>query len=452
MKQQGIMRSRFLAGSLILLGFLATAQPSPDGVVVDKIIAKVDDYIVLKSDLERSYLDYLSQGRPRTEQAKCEILQSLIVNKMMVARAEIDSVEVLDVEVNSNLDRRMSTIMQQVGGSREELESAYGKTLEQIRSELFDAIKEQMLIQRMQQELTSGIQVSPAEVKKFFKKIPKDSLPYFSTEVKVAQIVKNPEPSEGQVEKARQQMIDIRSRIMSGSATFASMARRYSEDGSANQGGELPIYRRGEVDPAYEAASMTLEPGVLSEPIRSQFGFHLIEVIWRRGNTFKTKHILVTPKPSAEDFTRTEGFLDSLRTVISADSIEFQAAAKEHSDDQQTSSNGGFFSDAQTGGLRISVEALAPDVFFAIDTMKIGNISKPIRFQQPDGKYAYRILYYDDKVAPHLANLEDDYQKIAAAALNSKQNDKLNTWFLEAKEGIFIEIDPDYDNCNLEIR
>lgn len=450
MKLHEIMRLKFLIVSLFGLTFFAFAQPSQEGVVVDKIIAKVDDYIVLKSDLERAYLDYLSKGQPRTAQAKCQILENLVVNKMLVAKAEIDSILVEDAEVTSNLDRRMGMIMQSVGGSREEMEKAYGKSLEQIREELFDAIKEQMVIQRMQEQLTAGMEVSPAEVRKFFKKIPSDSLPYFSTEVKVAQIVKNPEPNAGQVERARQQMLDIRSRIMTGSATFESMAKRYSEDGSASQGGELPVYRRGEVDPAFEAASMTLEPGVLSNPIESQFGFHLIEVIWRRGNTFKTRHILVTPKPAPEDFKKAENFLDSLRTVILADSIKFQAAAKEHSDDQQTSSNGGYFADNQTGSLKVSVEALSPEVFFAIDTMKIGNISKPIRFQQPDGSYSYRILYYKEKVPPHLANLEDDYQKIATAALNSKKNEKLNKWFLEAKEAIFIDVDPEYDMCDLE--
>lgn len=450
MKQLEIMRLKFLIVSLFGISLFATSQPTQEGVVVDKIIAKIDDYIVLKSDLERAYLDYLSKGQPRTQEAKCQILENLVVNKMLVAKAEIDSILVLDAEVVGNLDQRMSMIMQSVGGSREEMEKAYGKSMEQIREELFEAIKEQMVIQRMQEQLTAGMEVSPAEVRKFFRKIPSDSLPYFSTEVQVAQVVKNPEPSEGQIEKARQQILDIRSRIISGSTSFENMARRYSEDGSANQGGELPVYRRGEVDPAFEAASMTLEPGVLSEPVESKFGFHLIEVIWRRGNTFKTRHILITPKPSQDDFVKTENFLDSLRIEIVADSIEFQAAAKEHSDDQGTSSNGGFFSDNQTGSLRVSVEALSPEVFFAIDTMKIGNVSKPIRFQQPDGSYAYRILYYKEKVPPHLANLNDDYQKIAAAALNSKKNEKLNVWFLEAREAIFIDVDPEYDACDLE--
>ncbi len=448
MKQPRIMRLKFIVASLLFSHFIM-AQPSQDGIVIDRIIAKVDDYIVMKSELERSYLDYLSQGSPRSDDAKCQILESLVVNKMLVARAEIDSIEVLDFEVNNNLDQRMSLIMQNVGGSREELEKAYGKTMEQVRAELFDIIREQMLIQRMQSELTSDLEVSPRDVRKFFNKIPKDSLPYFSTEVKVSQIVKNPEPNAGQVEKVRQQMLDMREQILSGTASFASLARRYSEDGSASTGGELPYYKRGEVAPEFEASAMTLNEGELSMPIKTQFGFHLIQLIERRGNTFKTRHILMSPKPAAEDFAKAENFLDSLRTLVLADSIKFQKAAKEHSDDKYTASNGGYFADAQSGSLSVSIDELSPDIFFAIDTMEVGGISKPFRFQQQDGSYAYRILYYKDKLAPHLANLEDDYQKIAAAALNEKRNKVLNSWFLEAQEGIFIEIDPEYDNCNL---
>ncbi len=446
---QKAMRSKFLTVSLFLIGGMAVAQPTQEGVVVDKIIAKVDDYIVLKSDLERAYLDYLANGRPRSEQAKCQILESLVVNKMLMAKAQIDSVEVSDIEVNSNVDRRIDQIIQGFGGSIQELEQQYGKSMEQIKEEIFDAIKEQMLIQRMQNELTAKMEVSPAEVKRFFKKIPKDSLPYFSTEVKVAQIVVEPKPNAGQKERVRQQMLDMRQQILSGQASFASLARRYSEDGSAAQGGDLPFYRRGEVDPAFEASAMTLAEGELSMPIESQFGFHLIELISRRGNTFKTRHILMIPKPDQDDFVKAETYLDSIRTLIVDEKMKFQAAAKDHSDDQFTSSNGGFFIDDQTGSLSVSVEALPPDVFFAIDTMDVGRISRPIRFQQEDGNFAYRILYYKDKVPPHLANLDDDYQKIATATLNNKKNAKLNEWFLEAIAGIFVEIDPEYADCNL---
>ena len=440
--------SKFIITSAFCFGGIAQAQTSQEGVVIDKIIAKIDDYIVLKSDLERSYLDYLSRGQSKSESAKCELLESLVVNKMLVAQAEIDSVEVSEEEVRFELDQRVASIVQGIG-SDEEIEKTYGKTLEQIKEELFEVIREQKIVGVMQSELTQDLEVSPAEVRRFFKKIPRDSLPYFSTEVRVAQIVVKPKAGYDQREKVRQQMVSIRQQIKSGTS-FESMARKYSEDGSAAGGGDLPYYKRGEVTPAFEASAMTLEVGELSEPVESDFGFHLIELQDRKGNSFKTRHILIIPKPSSEDYAKSEMFLDSLRNQIVSDSVAFQAIAKEYSDDQFTSANGGFFSDQQTGSMDVSVETLDPGVFFAIDTMKIGGISKPMRFQQQNGSYAFRVLYYKNKTPPHMANLDDDYQKIAAATLSSKQNRKLNEWFLEAKEGVFIEIDPDYNQCELD--
>jgi peptidyl-prolyl cis-trans isomerase SurA len=445
-KQNRQIPLKYIAISILLcLGLSVYAQKNE--VVIDKIIAKVDDYIILKSELERAYLDFLSRGEMRGSNAKCQILQQLVVNKMLVAQAEIDSIFVDDAEVNSNLDRRMSIMAQQFGGE-EAIEKAYGKSIEQIRSEIFDNIKEQLTIQRMQSQLTSNMKVTPAEVKKFFKKIPKDSLPYFSTEVSVAQIVKEPEPGEPQKEKVKRMLMDIRDQIESG-ISFELLAKKYSQDpGSAANGGMLGFYGRGELAPEYEAAALSMKPGEISMPVETQFGFHLIQLLEKRGNTYKTRHILIIPQPNEEDYKKAENFLDSLRTMILQDSITFQAAAKEYSDDQATSSAGGFFQD-ETGALRVPVEQLDPNIFFAIDTMKIGTISKPLKFQKQDGSYAYRIIYYKDKIPPHQANLDVDYQKIAAAALAQKKNAKISQWFEKARTNVFIEIDPEYDYCNL---
>ncbi|WP_436514904.1 foldase protein PrsA [Ekhidna sp. To15] len=446
-KQNKQMRLKFLAISATIL-FSLSAVAQTDEVAIDKIIAKVDNYIILKSELERSYLDFLSRGQMRGSNAKCQILQQLVVNKMLMAQSEIDSIFVDDSEVNSNLDRRMSVMAQQFGGE-EEIERAYGKTIEQIRSEIFDNIKEQLTIQRMQSELTSSLKVTPSEVKKFFKNIPQDSLPYFSTEVSISQIVKEADPGKTQKDKVRNLMLSLRSRI-EGGESFAALAKQYSQDpGSAANGGQLGFYGRGELAPEYEAAALSMQPGGISMPVETQFGFHLIQLQEKRGNTFKTRHILITPQPDQNDYIRAENFLDSLRNRINLDSMTFQSAAKEHSDDQLTSSAGGFFQD-ESGALRVAAETLDPNIFFTIDTMKIGNITKPIRFQKEDGSYAYRIIYYKDKIAPHQANLNDDYQKIAAATLAQKKNSKISLWFDKARDNVFIEIDPEYDYCNID--
>jgi len=449
MKHWKINPLKSIAVSLLVVLFVGrTWSQDAESLVIDEIIAKVDNYIILKSDLEKAYLDYLSRGEYNTTTARCRILESLVVNKMMVAKAEIDSVIVEDAEVQGNLSRRMDYMIQQVGGA-ENIEQFYGKTLEQIESELFQNVKEQLVIQKMQGEITAALTVSPAEVRKFFRNIPIDSLPYFSTEVAVAQIVKKPEPGTVQVEKVRNTLVQIRDEILAGTKSFAEMARLYSEDpGSAVNGGQLPFYKRGEVAPEFEATALTLKPGEISKPVRSQFGFHVIELQEKRGNTFRTRHILMSPKASPEDFDKTELYMDSLRGAIVNDSTTFDQAAKDHSDDQLTASSGGFFL-ADDGATRVSVESLDPNIFFTIDTMQVGSISKPIKFQERDGNYAFRILFYKSKVRPHQANLKDDYQKIAAAALNEKKARILATWFDGARGDVFIEVDEAFEYCNL---
>ena len=445
-KQNRQMRLRFTAISAAILFSISTLAQTNE-VAIDKIIAKVDDYIILKSELERSYLDFLSRGQMRGSNAKCQILQQLVVNKMLMAQSEIDSIFVDDSEVNSNLDRRMAVMAQQFGGDLE-IERAYNKTIDQIRAEIFDNIKEQLTIQRMQSELSSSLKVTPAEVRKFFRNIPRDSLPYFSTEVSIAQIVKEAEPGRKQKDKVKNLMLELKQRVENGES-FGTLAKQYSQDpGSAANGGQLGFYSRGELAPEYEAASLSMKPGEISMPVETQFGFHLIQLQEKRGNTYKTRHILITPQPDQNDYLKAENFLDSLRNIIAFDSITFQAAAKEYSDDQLTSSAGGYFQD-ESGALRVAAETLDPNIFFTIDTMKIGSITKPIRFQKEDGSYAYRILYYQDKIAPHQANLDDDYQKIASAALAKKKNERISNWFEKARGNVFIEIDDEYNYCNI---
>lgn len=446
-KQKNPKSLKFLLASIFLVLTVSFAN-AQDQVVIDKIIGKVDNYIILKSDLEKTYLNYLSRGEINSGNLRCQILESLVINKMLVAKAEIDSVEISEEEVNSESERKMATILAQIGGSEEDLEKFYGKSMEQIQTELYDDMREQVTIRKMRSEISTDLKVTPAEVKRFFNAIPRDSLPYFSTEVSVSQIVILPEPGKRQLERVERQLLEIRGSILRGES-FAEFARLYSEDpGSAARGGELPFYKRGELAPEFEAAAMTMQPGEMSMPVRTQFGYHLIELQEKRGNTFKSRHILIMPKPSQEDISAAEKKADSIRMLVVNDSMTFRNAAKEFSDDKYTSQSGGYFTDEE-GNNRIPVEMLDPNVFFTIDTMQVGTISKPLRYIEMDGSVAFRILYYESKVRPHLANLKDDYQKIANAALNQKTNIKLGEWFEEARKEVYIEIDPEFSGCRI---
>lgn len=444
------VRRQFIYTVLMVLFFSTStlAQDEETGFVVDKIIAKVDNYIVLKSELDKAFLEYVSNGGNSSPEVRCQFLAMLLRNKLMMAKAEIDSVVVADSDVDANTKRRMEMILAQYGGSPVDLENKFGKTLEQIQIELRDQIREQMVVNEMQSVITKDIAVTPNEVRKFFNRIPKDSLPYFSAEAEVAQIVKIAEVSESQKEITKRELMEIRDRILGGE-NFNELARKYSADPSVtSNNGEMGFVGRGMMVPEYEAASFKMKPGEISMPVETAFGFHIIQLIERRGNEYNTRHILMSPTPSAEDLDRAKHFLDSIRTMIVNEEITFQKAAKEYSDDVETKGNGGFFVDAD-GGTRIAVDELDPVVFFAIDSMEVGKVSQPLVYRTDRVKEAVRILYYKSRTAPHQASLKDDWQRIQSATLNQKQNQALEKWFDKARQDVFINIDPSYNYCGI---
>ena len=424
------------------------AQEVSNGLVIDKIIGRIDDYIVLKSELESTYLEILSRGERISGNTKCAVFKDLITSKLLVAKAEIDSVIVEDGEVNQELNSRMALIINQIG-SEDEIEKYYNKTIAEFKKELFDDIKEQLVVRKMRQEILTDISVSPEEVKEFYADIPKDSVPYFSTQVKVSQIVKIPEIGKKQKEKIREQIMKIRDRIGNGES-FEILATLYSQDlGSAQNGGNLGFAGRGSFQPEFEAATLKLKPGEVSMPVETKFGFHLIELIEKRGNLFSSRHILLQPTFSEEDITQAKNYLDSLSDLASnVDSISFEDLARLYSDDKFTSSFGGYFTDAM-GSENVLVEELDPVVFFTIDTMEIGQISVPIETRLDDGTAAYKILLYKEKIPPHLGNLSEDYQRFRNFALNRKQVELMDLWFERAKGDVFINIDPEYNSCDI---
>ncbi len=438
---------KHLFSLLIFFPVITSELRGQSGVVVDEIIGRVDDYIVLRSELESTYLDILSRGERISGNTKCAVLKDLITTKLLVAKAEIDSVLVDDSQVDQELNSRMALIINQIG-SEEEIERYYNKTIAEFKRELFDDIKEQLVARKMRQEVLNEIEVSPEEVKEFYDGIPRDSLPYFSTQVKVSQIVKSPEVGREQKEKVRNELISIRDRILNGES-FEILATLYSQDpGSAQNGGNLGFVGRGAFQPEFEAEVFRLKPGEISMPIETQFGYHIIQLIEKRGNLFNSRHILLQPDFSDEDIAKTIQFLDSLKEVAYSDSVTFEELAREYSDDKFTSSFGGYFTDAM-GGENVLVEELDPVIFFTIDTMDVGDISVPFESRTDDGKLAYKLIFYKEKIPPHLGNLESDYQRFRTFSLNKKQNEELNEWFEDAKKEVFIKIDPEYDPCEI---
>lgn len=440
------MFPRFLLFSvLFLLQWAAIAQP----ILIDKIIAKVDNQILLQSELELAIKQFIAETRYKgASDVKCEVLETLIINKLLLAKADIDSITVDEGQVEDQLDRRMQYFISSVG-SEAKLEAYYNKPLDQLKSELRRQVKEQMVVQKMQDQITKKLKVTPGDVKKFFSNIPVDSLPFYSKEVEVGQIVKIPTVSRKQLLEAKSKLLSLRERVIKGE-DFEKLAKDYSDEPAAKStGGNLGFQKSEDLDPTFVGAALKLKPNELSGVVETQFGLHIIQMIERRGTEFNARHILIKPASTKLDIDEAKRFMDSLRTKIIHDSITFELAAKKHSDDKFTSSSGGMFADQNDNSIRIPTESLDPVVFFIIDSMEVGKISEPIPFRTADGKDAVRIIWYKAKVDAHKANLQQDYQKIYAAAVEEKKNKAINDWFEKAKHEVFIDIKPEYSNCKV---
>jgi peptidyl-prolyl cis-trans isomerase SurA len=416
-------------------------------VVLDKIIAKVDNYYLLKSELETQMAQYAQSGQQAPP--KCQLLESLVVGKLMLAKSDIDSVTVEDKRVESELNSRMEQMESQFG-SQKNIVEAYGKTIASLKDELRSAIKEQLVTRKMQDKITGDVKVTPKEVRRFFESIPKDSLPYLPSEVEIGQVVRYAKTTKAQKDELFKRLLDYKKRVENGEK-FEELAKLYSEDlGSGKRGGDLGFAKRGQMVPPFEAAALKLKPNQMSDVVESEFGFHLIKLLEIRGQEYHALHILLRPDYQRLDVVEPTKFLDSIRVLIQRDSLKFDKAAKEFSDDKNTQYGGGMLTDPQTRSVRMPLDGtMESGLFFTVDTMKVGTITKAIPYRTEDGRSAMRILYYKAKHPPHFANLEDDFQRLSTYTLNRKKNNAIEKWFAKAKDDVFIYIVDEYKECNV---
>lgn len=444
------MKSTILSSFLLTVLLALVSSPGfsqGKGVSLNRIIAKVDNYFVLKSDLEQTRQSYAQQNQKAP--ADCQLLESLVVQKVLLAKAEIDSVTVDDKLIDNQMDSRMSYMVQQFG-SEKNLVEAYGKSIEALKSELRSEVKEQMLGQRMQTKITDEVKVSPNEVRKFFNSIPKDSLPYIPAEVEIGHIVRLAKVTKEQREDLRKRLQGLKERVEKGE-DFAKLATEFSEDvGSAQKGGSLGFAKRGQMVPEFEGAALKLKPNEMSDIVESEFGLHLIQLIEVRGAEYHARHILLRPDYNRLDLTEPRRFLDSLRTLIVADSIKFEKAAKDFSEDKATADAGGVIRDPQSNSSLMPLDQnMDYTLYMTLDTMKVNSVSLPMDYRLEDGKTAVRLLFYKRKVAPHTASLKDDYEKIANIVMVNKKNTAIDAWFKKAVSDVYINVDPEYQSCNI---
>ena len=441
--------NRWILGWCLVVGSLsAFAQEVENRNVLDRIIVKVDNYFILKSEVENQYQQYITSGQADTPN-RCQILEGLVVNKLMLAKAEIDSVIVEDKRIEAELTSRMEQMEGQYGSAKNIVE-AYGKSIATLKEDLRSSLKEQLTGRKMQDKITDDVKITPKEVAAFFNEIPRDSLPYLPAEVEISHIIRIAKPNKNQKEELYAKLMDFRRRVEKGES-FEDLAKVHSEDlGSGKRGGDLGFAKRGAMVAPFEAAALRMKPNQMSEVVESEFGFHLIQLLEIRGQEYHARHILLRPDYQKLDLTDPTKFLDSIRVLVQRDSTTFEKAAKEFSEDKPTQDAGGVLMDVSNGANRLAYDGtMDPALFFALDSMQVGTISTPIPFRTDDGRSAVRILYYKAKHPPHFANLKDDYQKLAQITLSRKKNNAIEKWFMKAKDDVFIFIDEEYKDCRI---
>lgn len=432
------------------MSFTGQAQDQkPKGQSIDKIVAVVGGNIALQSELESQYLQMLQSGIEPDDLTRCRLYEELLYQKLLLNQAQVDSVVVTDSQVEDELGRRIDYFVQQIG-SVEKLEEYYEKSILEIKDEFRRLIRDQMLSQQMQQTLAGEIKVTPSEVRAFFRKIPTDSLPYVNSEIELGRVMKKPDISEAQLDEARMKANELRDRVLNGES-FKTMAILYSEDdGSAKKGGELGFFTRGQMVPEFEAMAFRLKKDSISPIFKTDFGYHFMQNIERRGEQVNVRHILIKAKPSFDDVVAANEFLDSLKTAIENDSISFEDAASRYSDDEDSRANKGMLYNVQTGSTKFEMSQLSmidQRLFLKVEKMAVGAITDVMEVPEADGATSYNIFLLKSRTEPHVANLKDDYQRIQEAARSEKQSKIIGEWIAEKTAETYVRIDETYQSC-----
>jgi len=434
---------------LIFTSQMIYAQDT-EGTMIDEVVAVVGQHYVLHSDVENQYIQLRMQGGIDGSEptVKCRIMENLLFEKLMLHQADIDSVEVTQEQVNTELDRRMRYFISQFG-SQEKLEKFYDKSVIEFKTELSEVIEEQLKIQEVQRTITEYTKVTPSEVKKYFRTMPTDSIPLISSVVKIAQIVKKPPISYQERFEVQERLRKLKERI-ENNESFEALAVLYSEDpGSAKQGGDIGLHGRGELYPEFEVIAFKLQPGELSDIVETEAGFHIIQGIERRGEFVRVRHILIRPKVSPVELAEARVFLDSVANLIRSDSITFEDAVVKFSTDPEKNSKG-LLINPYSGSTDWLVDELDPKVFFVIDKLSVGEVSTPVLMEDEKGEEAYRLLTLIKRTEPHRANLDDDYGQIQNWALQYKKQEVIKKWIEYNASKTYILISDDYKDCEFE--
>jgi len=436
-----------------MLPFWSIAQDEATkstGQIIDKIIGVAGNEILLHSELEAAIMQ-ITQGKATvSREQRCEIFENLLYEKLLLNQAKVDSVEVSDAEVQVQVARRIDYFIQMFG-SVEEFEKYYGKTQTQLKDEYFDMIKDQLLVQRMEDQITKNAKVTPSDIQKYFNSVPTDSIPLIGEQIQYSKIVIDPKIRETEKQKIIQFLDSIRTRLVSGQTSMTLEAAKWSEDpGSKYKGGCYPMQRKGSFVPEYEAAVANTPEGTYSPVFSSTYGYHIVKVVEKRGEFYESCHILMSPKTISSDLDAARKSLEKLLLLLRADSISFSDAAQRFSTDIETKNQFGRVINPNTLGTKHDVSGLSPEMNLALMNLKTGQVSEPVLVTGVDGKQSYAIYRLDERTPAHRANLKDDYEIFKTVAEQQVKQKETDKWIRKKIADTYTKVDEEYANCNFE--
>lgn len=424
---------------VLLLSTLLFAQPKK--VVADKIAAVVGDRIILQSDIKNSVADMVRRGENLPPNAECMIMEQAVVSKVMMLQAEKDSLPVTDEDVEADLDNRIRSYINQFG-TQEAVEEIAGKTIYQIKDDARESVKEQKLAAAMQRKIVENVRITPVEVKAWFDKIPKDSLPFYESEIEIGQIVVYPKASRDLEQYIVGEMNNYRRQIELKLTTFEQLAKRVSEDpGSKDRGGQYQLNRTEKTwDPVFLSTAFRLKEGEISSPVKSKFGFHIIQMVQRNGDDAVVRHILRIPPVTSDEIDQAKRKLDTVRSKVIAGNLTFNEAATKYSDDESAKYTGAYMTN-RDGSTFVTIDQLDKEMVGVLSKLSPGDYSMPVAFENEQGKKGVRIIHLKSRSTPHRMNMQDDYSKIAQFALEEKKAKVMEKWIQNKLSTYYVNID-----------
>ncbi len=436
---------------LLTVWMISFASYGQDNII-DEVVWVVGDEAILKSDIEQARLRAQYEGLKFEKDPYCVIPEQMAVQKLFLHQAVIDSIEVSDADVLKQVDNQLNYYIRQVG-SREKLEEYMNLTSTQIREKWREEVKNQMIAEEMRKKIVGDIKVTPSQVRRYFSQLPQDSLPYIPTQVEVQIITQQPRIPQEEIDRVKARLRDFTERVNSGETQFSTLARLYSQDeASARQGGEMDFMGRGQLVPEFASVAFNMtDPKKISKVVETEYGFHIIQLVEKRGDRIKVRHILLKPEIAEADLKAATAHLDSIADDIRSNKFSFESAAAYLSDDKNSKNNNGLMPNMQTGTSRFEMQQLPQDVAVVVDKMNIGEISKAFTMiDAKNGKEKCAIVKLKSRIPGHKATITEDYQRLKSVVLEKLQNEKIQKWIAEKQKTTYVRINDKWKNCDFE--